>query len=349
MTDSTTPHKTGMPYHTPALLDLTIEAMAIRPGGTYVDVTFGGGGHSRAILEAMGPVEDGGRLFCFDQDADAKANLNDTLASDPRVTFVEANFRYAQRFLRLHSALPVDGLLADLGVSFHQFDEADRGFTFREPEAPLDMRMDRLTGTTAQAWLATADEPTIAHTLRMYGELPNAKALAHSLIHARAQAPLTTTGQLAEAIRPLLNPKKQKQELAQAFQAIRIAVNDELGALEALLKEASSIVAPKGRIVFISYHSLEDRLVKHYLKAGNAEGELQTDFFGNALTPWESVAGLRKAFAPDSQEIDANPRARSAKLRVAERSPFIQEVEPAASASKPSKSSKSLKPKGAQS
>jgi len=316
-----------MPYHTPALLGVTIDALAIRPGGTYVDVTFGGGGHSRAILEAMGPVENGGRLFCFDQDADAKANLKDSLANDPRVTFIEANFRFTQRFLRLHSALPIDGLLADLGVSFHQFDEADRGFTFRESEAPLDMRMDRLTGTTAQAWLATADEATIAHTFRIYGELPNAKALAHSLIHARAQAPLTTTGQLAEAIRPLLNPKKQKQELAQAFQAIRIAVNDELGALEALLKDAPSMLAPEGRLVFISYHSLEDRLVKHYLKAGNAEGELHTDFYGNALTPWESVAGLRKAIAPDAQEIEANPRARSAKLRVAQRTAFVIEPE----------------------
>ena len=304
-----------LPYHIPALLPETLAALCIKPEGTYVDCTFGGGGHSRAILQQLGP---NGRLFAFDQDPAAEANAAE-FAADSRFRLIPENFLYARKWLRVYGGLPADGLLADLGVSFHQFDEPGRGFTFRE-DAPLDMRMDTRNAKTAAQLLADAPEEELMRIFRHYGELPNARHLSRSIVSARATQPIATTGQLVAAIEGSIRKEQRKKYLAQVFQAIRIAVNDEMAALEALLAAAPAILGEGGRMVVISYHSLEDRLVKRYLQAGNAAGAQQIDFFGNKLAPFTRVEA--KAIVPGPAEIEHNPRARSAKLRIGQRTAF---------------------------
>ena len=301
------------PYHIPALLEPTIDALNINPSGIYVDCTLGGGGHSRAILARLGPQ---GRLLCFDQDTDAleRAQADPVLGGDPRVTLVHGNFRYLKNFLRFYDAEKVDGILADLGVSFHHFDDPDRGFSFRW-EGPLDMRMNRQASTDAASLLAAADIDRLTEIFRLYGELKNANRLATTLVAQRRNHPLQTTGELAECVRPLLPPAREKKDLAKVFQALRIAVNHEMEALQEMLKAATELLAPGGRLVVLTYHSLEDRLVKNFMRAGNADGRIEQDFYGNRLAPLRPVNN--KVILPDDAEQEANPRSRSAKLRIA--------------------------------
>lgn len=302
---------TTTPYHVPALLPQVIDALAINPGGVYVDVTFGGGGHSKAILNAIGNT---GHLYAFDQDADAVANA----FHDERFTMIHANFRYLSNFMAFHDVNGVDGLLADLGVSFHHFDEASRGFSFRNDEAPLDMRMNVNSTRTAEKLLNEADEDELTRIFRLYGELKNSAALAKAIVRARQNGqPLHTSGDLKSVVAPLVNPAQEKKELACIYQALRIVVNDELGALRKLLTSAAKVLKPGGRIAIITYHSLEDRLVKNFFKTGNLEGEVEKDFFGNVKTPFKLLGN--KPIIPDEAEIELNPRSRSAKLRVATR------------------------------
>ena len=298
-----------MEYHLPVLLNESVEGLNIHPDGVYVDATFGGGGHSRAILEHLG---ENGRLFAFDQDADAAKNALD----DSRFVFINENFKYLKNFLRLHGVRRVDGILADLGVSSHQFDVAERGFSIRM-DGPLDLRMDRRGGLTAADVVNGTEEATLARILRLYGELPNAASMARTICAARAEAPISTTFQLKEAVARLFPRGRENKMLAQLFQALRIEVNGELEALHELMAQAAEMLGEGGRLAVISYHSLEDRLVKNYMRAGNAEGELEQDFYGNKLTPWTLVS--RKAIVPTEVEVAANGRARSAKLRIAER------------------------------
>lgn len=305
-----------MDYHLPVMLNECIEGLNIRPDGTYVDATFGGGGHSRAILSHLG---DGGRLIAFDQDADALANALD----DPRFTLLNENFRHAKSFLRLHGVRKVDGLLADLGVSSHQFDVAERGFSTRY-EGTLDLRMDQRQELTARDIVNSADEQELERILRLYGELPNARQMARAIVAARATKPIETTFDLREAVSRHL-PRGQENRrlagenkcLAMLFQALRIEVNGELDALQALLQQSLDLLNPGGRLVVMSYHSLEDRLVKNFFKTGNFEGVLEKDFYGNPLVPLKLVT--RKAVTASEEELQRNNRARSAKLRVAER------------------------------
>lgn len=306
MTDNT--ETSYIPYHTPALLPEAIAALDIKPDGVYVDATFGGGGHSRGIIEKLG--EDG-HLYGFDQDLDALKNTID----DKRFTFVRSNFRYIPNFLRYYGVGKADGILADLGVSFHHFDDAERGFSFRA-DAPLDMRMNRAGGCTAAELVNKLDESELTDILRIGSDLSNARQIARAIIKARSEQPILTTGQLAETVRPLMNPRNEKKDLAQVFQSLRIAVNHEVDALEALLKNAAKVLRPGGRLAVITYHSLEDRLVKSIMKTGNLTGELEKDFFGNVQTPWRMIT--RSPIVPDQEEIERNPRSRSAKLRVAE-------------------------------
>jgi 16S rRNA (cytosine1402-N4)-methyltransferase len=296
-------------YHVPVMLQEAIDALAIQPDGVYVDCTFGGGGHSAEILRRLGPE---GRLFAFDQDEDARSNLPD----DPRLVFVPENFRHIGRFLRFHHAIPVDGILADLGVSSHQFDEAERGFSTRF-EAPLDMRMDKRQSLTAATLLATLDEKSLHKLLERYGEVTNARTLAHTLTEYQQSVPLKTIRQLKEAAAPVVkgNPNKY---FAQVFQALRIAVNDELGALEALLQQVPSLLKPGGRVAVITFHSLEDRIVKHFFRYGTMDAPEQDDIYGTKQeSPLKTIT--RKPLLPSAEETARNPRARSAKLRVAEK------------------------------
>jgi len=299
-------------YHIPALLHQTLQALITDPAGRYADATFGGGGHSRGILSQLTPD---GRLYCFDRDIEA-INLNGI--EDQRVTMINGNFRYIKNYLRYEGVEPggVQGVLADLGVSFHHFDDPGRGFSFRF-DSPLDMRMNRAGGTTAAQLLATADEQQLADWLYTYGELRQSRRMASAIVKARAKETIATAGQLVETLRPLISPKQEKKELAQAFQALRIVVNDEMAALRAMLSGAVEMLAPGGRLAIITYHSLEDRLVKNFMRTGNFEGKENKDFYGRSLSPLKPLSS--KPVVATEEEIAANPRSRSAKLRVAEK------------------------------
>ena len=292
-------------YHIPALLRESIDGLAVQPDGNYVDATFGGGGHSRAILQCLGP---GGRLLGMDQDMDAWENRLD----DERFTFVHGNFAYLKNFVRYYGLDGVDGILADLGVSFHHFDDVNRGFTFRA-DAPLDMRMNRSASFTACELLNNYSAERLADVLYLYGELRQSRRLAAAIVAAR---PLSTTGELVDAVRPLLKPSQEKKELSMVFQALRIEVNGELDALRKLLAQSLEVLNPGGRLAIITYHSLEDRLVKNFMRSGNVEGRQEKDFYGRVNTPWRVVTG--KVIVPSEEEVARNPRSRSAKLRVAE-------------------------------
>ena len=296
-----------MTYHSPVLLQESLDLLKIRPNGTYVDVTFGGGGHSRAILERLGPA---GRLFAFDQDPDAAANALD----DPRFTLIPHNFEHLRRFLKLHKATDVDGILADLGVSSHQFDVFDRGFSIRG-DGPLDMRMNPRIGQSAAEWMQEVDELTLVRTLAVYGEVDQPKRVAQAILAAQYQAPILRTQTLLDILEPL--GTRGEKLFAKVFQALRIAVNREMEVLEQLLESGRDVLAPGGRFVVISYHSLEDRRVKRYFREGKLEGEAPRDTFGNRLVPFSLIT--RKALIPSPYEVQENPRARSAKLRGAEK------------------------------
>ncbi|MDE6489898.1 MAG: 16S rRNA (cytosine(1402)-N(4))-methyltransferase RsmH [Muribaculaceae bacterium] len=294
-------------YHIPALLPETIEALNLQPEGTYVDATFGGGGHSRAILDQLG---DNGHLLSFDQDEEAVANA----FSDPRFTMIHGNFRFLRNYLRYYRHDSVDGILADLGVSFHHFDDAERGFSFRY-DGPLDMRMNRRARNTAARIIADSTEEELERLFRLYGELKQARRIARAIVAARSEAPVDTVDRLLQATRPLINPRQEKKELAQLFQALRIEVNDEIHALRAFLQQALQSLRPGGRLAVITYHSLEDRLVKNFMRTGNLSGDESKDFFGRNLSPMKLLTS--KPIVPTDDEIQRNPRSRSAKLRVA--------------------------------
>jgi len=304
-------------YHAPVLLQACIEGLNIRPDGVHVDATFGGGGHSRAILERLG---EGGRLIAFDRDADARANAPlSPLGGDDRgarFTLVHGDFRWMRNHLRYLGAVPVDGLLADLGVSSHQFDTGGRGFSFRF-DGPLDMRMDRRAQRSAAQLLESLAEAELAGMLRTYGEVDGAHRTARQLVKAGGQRRITTTFQLVEALKPVTPRGRESGFLAQVFQALRIAVNDELGSLEALLKQSAEVIAPGGRLVVISYHSLEDRLVKNWMRTGDLGGREVKDLRGNRQRPFNPLIG--RPVRPTDDELATNPRARSARLRIAER------------------------------
>lgn len=303
----------SIPYHIPALLDETIIGLNIKPSGTYVDATYGGGGHTNAIIERLSASE-GGRVFAFDQDTDAIARAP---KDEPRLVMVHSNFRYITNFLRFHNVTAVDGILADLGVSSHHFDDATRGFSFRA-DGPLDMRMNRNARLTAAELLNTASPESLTSILKNYGELSQARRIADAIIRRRNQGhPFETISSLLDTISPLIDPRKEKKELAQVFQALRIYVNDELSALRALLNSAPRLLRPNGRIAIITYHSLEDRLVKNFLKTGNIEGIVNKDFYGHIQAPLRQLSS--KPIIPTAQEIERNPRSRSAKLRIAEK------------------------------
>ena len=295
-------------YHIPALLDECIEGLQIKPDGTYVDVTFGGGGHSRAIMSQLGPE---GHLYSFDQDLDAYANRID----DPRFTFVHSNFAYLCNFMRFYGVDKVDGIIADLGVSFHHFDEGERGFSFRA-DGRLDMRMNRDAHRDAAWIVANYTEEQLADVLYLYGEPRQARRRASAIVKARNAGTLTTTGQLVEVVKPFIAPKAEKKELAQVFQALRIEVNDEIATLKKLLESSLKVLKPGGRLVVLTYHSLEDRLVKNFIKSGNVEGKVEKDFFGRVNAPLRAVNN--KVIVASDAEVERNPRARSAKLRIAE-------------------------------
>lgn len=297
------------PYHIPALLDATIKGLDIKPDGTYVDVTFGGGGHSRAIMRQLGGE---GRLLSFDQDADAMANAIDY----PRFTFVYGNFRFLRNFLRFYDAPQVDGILADLGVSFHHFDDPERGFSFRF-DGPLDMRMNRRAEHSAAWLLANASEEELTRMFTLYGELRQGKRLARAIVKERDNSPVDTVERLIDLSRPFIDKRREKKELAQVFQALRIEVNGEMEALQAFLRQTLEVLKPGGRLAIITYHSLEDRLVKNFMRTGNLDGQLRQDFYGRNLSPLRLLTS--KPIIPDDDEIESNPRSRSAKLRIAEK------------------------------
>lgn len=297
------------PYHIPVLLQPSVDGLAIKPDGTYVDVTFGGGGHSRAILQHLTT----GRLLGFDQDQDALANS----PANDRFTFVHGNFRYLSNFLRYYGVGQVDGILADLGVSSHHFDEAERGFSFRFDAVDLDMRMNRQSGVTAAVLLNTWSEERLSTLFKEYGELREARRLARALVSARTDHPFDTVASLLEVIKPFFQRDREKKELAKFFQALRMEVNQEMAALEALLTQSLEALKPGGRLVVITYHSLEDRLVKRFMRAGNLEGQVEQDFYGHFQTPFHLINN--KVIIPDEAEQRTNPRSRSAKLRIAEK------------------------------
>ena len=294
-------------YHNPVMPDAVLEGLSVRPGGIYVDATFGGGGHSRAILEYLG----NGKLIAFDQDDEALCNLPD----DPRILFVNHNFRFMKNFLRWHNCIPVDGILADLGVSSHQIDASKRGFSTRF-DGPLDMRMNQSASTTAGEILNNYPVDRLADLFFIYGELRNARLIAAAIEKQRARQTLKTTGQLVELLKPMAPRGREMKFLAQAFQALRIEVNSELEALKSFLQQCQNVLKPEGRLVVISYHSLEDRLVKNYFRSGNFEGKIEKDLYGNYSTPLRQIS---KAVTASENEIKENSRARSARLRVAQK------------------------------
>jgi 16S rRNA (cytosine1402-N4)-methyltransferase len=295
-------------YHIPALLNETIEGLSIKPDGVYVDVTFGGGGHSREILKFLGK---NGKLLGFDQDEDAVKNALD----DTRFIFVRSNFQYLKNFLKYHNIEKVDGILADLGVSSHHFDEADRGFSFRFDGA-LDMRMNKKSPLTAAVILNTYSEEQLADVFYLYGELHNSRRIAKTIVHARSKAPFNKIFPFIEVLKPFFGREKEKKDMARVFQALRIEVNKEMDVLKSLLEQCLEVLKPDGRIVVLTYHSLEDRLVKNFFRSGNFEGKIEKDFYGNVLSPLKAINN--KVIIADDAEIAKNPRARSAKLRIAE-------------------------------
>lgn len=302
-------------YHIPVLLHESIDGLNIRPDGTYVDVTFGGGGHSREILSRLA---QGGRLFGFDQDKDAEANTSagDGASSKNRFTFVRSNFRYLKNWMRYHGIERIDGLLADLGVSSHHLDDESRGFSFRF-DAPLDMRMNNRAGTTAADILNEYAEERIADILYLYGELKTVRKLATAIVRKRQAQRICTTTDLLAAVEHIMPKERAKKDMARLFQALRIEVNHEMDALREMLAAATELLAPGGRLSVITYHSLEDRIVKNVMKTGNADGHIKQDFFGRTETPLRPVSN--KVIVPTEEEQAANPRSRSAKLRVAEK------------------------------
>ena len=297
-------------YHVPVLLKESVDALNIKPGGVYVDVTFGGGGHSREILSRM----DGtARLFSFDQDPDAEQNI----VGDTRLTFVRSNFRYLKNWMRYYGIEHIDGLLADLGVSSHHLDDSQRGFSFRYEDAPLDMRMNQRGGKTAADIVNDYDEERLADVLYLYGELKNSRKLAAAIVKTRSQQRITTINQLLGAVEKLMPREREKKDMAKLFQALRIEVNHEMEALREMLLSATELLAENGRLSVITYHSLEDRMVKNIMKTGNVEGKLKQDFYGRIESPFKLVKN--KPVTSNSEEMQRNPRSRSAKLRIAEK------------------------------
>ena len=300
---------TAESYHVPVLLQESVDGLDIKPDGIYVDVTFGGGGHSREILNRLGKM---GHLYSFDQDEDAEKNI----LNDNRFTFVRSNFRYLRNWMRYYGVDQIDGLLADLGVSSHHFDDETRGFSFRF-DAPLDMRMNKRSGMTAAEILNNYDENKLADIFYIYGELKNARKIATAIIKARSVKAIETTADLLQATESLFQREREKKETAKLFQALRIEVNHEMDALKEMLSGAQAVLREGGRLSVITYHSLEDRIVKNIMKAGNAEGKVSQDFFGRIEAPFRQISN--KVIIPDEEEQLRNPRSRSAKLRIAER------------------------------
>ena len=296
-------------YHVPVLLDESINGLNLHPDGVYIDVTFGGGGHSREILRRL---PQGSRLFSFDQDADAERNIVD----DDRFTFVRSNFRYLKNWMRYYEIDHIDGLLADLGVSSHHFDDESRGFSFRF-DAPLDMRMNKRADKTAADIVAEYDEEALADIFYLYGELKNSRRIASALVKARQQHAIATTQDFLHVVEPFFKREREKKDMARLFQALRIEVNHEMEALKEMLAAATQLLAPGGRLSVITYHSLEDRIVKNVMKTGNAEGKMIQDFYGRIETPYRLVNN--KVIVPTDEEQQRNPRSRSAKLRIAEK------------------------------
>ena len=296
-------------YHVPVLLKESVDGLDIQPDGIYVDVTFGGGGHSQEILKRLGK---NGHLYGFDQDADAELNI----VNDDRFTFVRSNFRYLKNWMRYYEVEQIDGLLADLGVSSHHFDDELRGFSFRF-DSPLDMRMNKRAGMTAADILNTYSEEQLADVFYLYGELKNARKLASVLVKARQASPINTTGQLVELTEKLFAREREKKEMTKLFQALRIEVNHEMDALREMLKGACQLLKPGGRLSVITYHSLEDRIVKNVMRAGNAEGKVEQDFYGKTKSPLHLINN--RVTVPSAEELERNPRSRSAKLRIAEK------------------------------
>lgn len=302
-------NETEQTYHIPVLLDESINGMNLQPGGIYADMTFGGGGHSKEILRRG---DETIRLFSFDQDEDAEKNI----VNDPRFTFVRSNFRYLHNFLRYYGVEQVDAILADLGVSSHHFDDSERGFSFRF-DGRLDMRMNKRAGMTAADIINTYDEERLADIFYLYGELKNSRKLASALIKARSNQAIVTIGDFLNIVKPMFGREREKKELAKVFQALRIEVNQEMEALKEMLLAATEALKPGGRLVIITYHSLEDRIVKNLIKTGNIEGKVEQDFFGNVQTPFRPVNN--KVIIAGQEEVTRNPRSRSAKLRIAEK------------------------------
>ncbi len=296
-------------YHVPVLLKESVDGLDIKPNGIYVDVTFGGGGHSKEILRRLGK---NGKLYSFDQDADAERNI----IGDERFTFVRSNFRYLKNWMRYYGVEQIDGLLGDLGVSSHHFDDETRGFSFRF-DAPLDMRMNKRAGATAADILNKYEEEQLADIFYLYGELKTARKIAASIVKARTVKSIETTQDMLNAVGHLFQREREKKEMAKLFQALRIEVNHEMEALKEMLLAATELIKPGGRLSVITYHSLEDRIVKNVMKAGNAEGKISQDFFGRIDTPFKAVN--HKVIVPDMNEQQQNPRSRSAKLRIAEK------------------------------
>lgn len=307
--------KTAETYHVPVLLHESIDGLNIRPGGIYVDVTFGGGGHSREILSRL---DADAHLYSFDQDADAERNLAapNQPSTPSNFTFVRSNFRYLKNWMRYYGVEQIDGLLADLGVSSHHFDDETRGFSFRF-DAPLDMRMNKRAGMTAADIVNQYQEEALADIFYLYGELKNARRIAAAVVKARSERPILTTREFINAVELLFKREREKKDMAKLFQALRIEVNHEMDALKAMLRGAAALLAPSGRLSVITYHSLEDRIVKNFMKTGNAEGKVKQDFFGRVETPFRLINN--KVIVPQDAEQQENPRSRSAKLRIAEK------------------------------